>query len=92
MAGVVLETLSNRKLITLGVVVGLLQIIAFLLGGLIGSYFSFHLCRLGYVEPLQILLSGPDYYWSNHICVGACNVVLYDEDKSSKNMASPKWG
>jgi len=37
MAGVVLETLSNRKLIVFGVVLLLIQIGFFLIGGLIGE-------------------------------------------------------
>lgn len=37
MAGVVLETLSNRKLLGLVIGVLVLQVVAFLIGGLIGE-------------------------------------------------------
>ena len=37
MAGVVLETVSNRKLFSFGIVLLLLQIGAYLIGGLIGK-------------------------------------------------------
>lgn len=39
MAGVVLETVSNRKLIAFGITLLLLQVAAYLLGGLIGNLF-----------------------------------------------------
>ena len=38
MAGVVLETLSNRKLITLGVILLLIEFVFMLTGGLVGMY------------------------------------------------------
>jgi hypothetical protein len=37
MAGVILETLNNRKLLGIGLVALVLQVVAFLLGGLIGE-------------------------------------------------------
>ena len=37
MAGVVLETLSNRKLIVFGIILLLVQLAFFLIGGLIGK-------------------------------------------------------
>jgi len=41
MEGVVLETLSNRKLIVFGVVLLLVQIGFFLIGGLVGESIAF---------------------------------------------------
>lgn len=40
MAGVILETLSNRKLIAFAVIMFVLQVGFFLIGGLIGESFS----------------------------------------------------
>ena len=38
MAGVILETLSTRKLVAFGVILLLMQFIFFLVGGLVGKY------------------------------------------------------
>ena len=43
MAGVVLETLSNRKLFAFGIVLLLVQLGFFLIGGLIGNFITFAL-------------------------------------------------
>ena len=37
MAGVILETISNRKLLALGVIALLLQVAIFLIGGIVGK-------------------------------------------------------
>ena len=51
MAGVVLETLSNRKLLAFGIILLLVQIGFFLIGGLIGELSSSSKLRLGIPNP-----------------------------------------
>ena len=40
MTGVLLETLSNKKILSLVIIFILLQLVFFLLGGLIGTYYT----------------------------------------------------
>ena len=50
MAGVVLETLSNRKLLAFGIVLLLIQIGFFLIGGLVGEYYHRRTLRVNSSE------------------------------------------
>lgn len=64
MAGVVLETLSWKKLIILGFLLLILLISFFLIGGLIGMYTFFHKLPVHLITPSSTRTQCPDalYY------------------------------
>jgi len=56
MAGVVLETLSNRKLVVFGIILLLVQLGFFLIGGLIGKLYDAEISHFAFDKMYCIVL------------------------------------
>lgn len=55
MAGAIIENMSTKKLVIGGVILLLFQAFAFMVGGLIGKFFSFFLKKGTLLSPLVVV-------------------------------------